>query len=84
MPSCLYTGIKQRTSPTGHTGGRGKGGRKMIKLEVTPNHYYQERYENNEYRITNGPMRGYLIWKDGEIVRAVNTIQEAEKFTNNN
>jgi surface antigen len=51
----------------------------MIKLEVTPNHYYQERYENNGYRITNGPMRGYLIWKDGEIVRAVNTIQEAEE-----
>jgi len=56
----------------------------MIKLEVTPNHYYQERYESNGYRITNGPTRGYLIWENGEIVRAVNTLQEAEEFTNNN
>lgn len=54
----------------------------MIKLEVSENAYYQEQYENNGYVITEGPTRGYLIWKNHELVRAVITLEEAEQITN--
>jgi hypothetical protein len=56
----------------------------MRKLGVTKDHYYQERYENNGYIITEGPTTGYLIWKDHEVVKAVRTLLEAEEFTTNN
>lgn len=55
----------------------------MIKLQVNENAYYQEQYESNGYKITEGPTWGYLVWKGGEVIKHVNTLQEAEDVTTN-
>jgi len=55
----------------------------MEKLEVSPNAYYQEKYENNGYIITPLPY-ACLIWgkenKD-EPIKVVPSLEEAEKAT---
>lgn len=54
----------------------------MQKLAVSPNAYYQEQYKNNGYLITTLP-HACLIWgEDGEVMKAVSNLEEAERFTN--
>lgn len=41
--------------------------RGVIALDVTPDHYYEERYMYKDHPITNDISKGYLIWPEKEV-----------------
>jgi hypothetical protein len=52
------------------------------KLQVNETAYYQEQYENNGYTITPLTDHAILIWKEGDMVKCVSSLEDAKRWTN--
>lgn len=54
----------------------------MEKLSVGKNAYYQNQWKNKGFVITELGKGSFLIWKDDEVVKVTETLEEAEEWTN--
>ena len=44
-------------------------------------YYYSNVWENNGYRITEICDNGYIVWRNGKVVKCFNSFDAAESYT---